>query len=96
MVGDQSPASVLAKQAKVRNRQQPGHERPWPRPPPYQCEMKESQLQDGARVRGGLLSRADGTAPDETEPGGRGPMACRELCKGIVDELPASRWSDNP
>ncbi len=95
MVSKQRSTSLVAKQAQVRHRQQPGDEWPWPRPPPHQREVEQTELQEGARVVSCLLGRADTTAPDEMQPGGRGPMTCGELRKGVIDELPASSWPNN-
>ncbi len=95
MVGNQRPASLLAEQAQVRDRQQPRDEWPWPQPAAHQREVKQTQLEEGARVTRCLLSRAHATAPDELQPGRRGPMTGGELRQGIIDELPASRRPDN-
>ena len=56
MVGNQRPTSLLAEQAQMRDRQQPGDEWPAPGPSPHQGEVEQCQLQECAPVGGGLLS----------------------------------------
>jgi hypothetical protein len=55
MVGNSRSASIVAKQAKMRYRHQPGDECPWPRPPAHQREVEQAQLQERAPVGGDLL-----------------------------------------